>query len=239
MKHQLQVVSLLLVGLLAIGVNNLWSAGIYKTGCTTVLLSDTLPPVGNSTDKEPFKNKFQYNKEGKITHIETEDYHIKIGYDTRCNKQVKSTRIKKETGDSIVYTFTYDASCQLSTGESTDGIKLGFKFDTQQRLVTIIQGSRKINIVYNDSGLPKKISLGNRDYLDNIYDSSGNIVDRDSYSWWHPPVGTYRVLRIMYLIIKDTETLFNRLLKFKPGLDMDRISILFREFSERPPLWDM
>ncbi|MEO7923342.1 MAG: hypothetical protein ABIR30_06670 [Chitinophagaceae bacterium] len=242
MKFHWQKISILLGILLASGVNNLWSTDVHRTGCGSKVLSDTVPPVDNSNQKVPFKNKFQYNKDGKISHIETEDYNIKIEYDTRCNKQVKSTRIKKETGDSIVYSFTYDASCQLSAGESSDGIKLGFKFDSKQRLITIIQSSRKINIVYNDSSLPKKISLGNRDYLDNIYDSSGKIMYMKGFNtWWHPTVGTFRVLKIMYHMIEDTETLFNRLLKFKPGLNMAEIRFLFNQLAERPPFidWDM
>ncbi len=242
MKKQLQVFSIFITCLLIAGVNNLWSTDVHKSGDANIILSDTVPPVDDSNKEKTFKNKFQYDKDGKITHIETEFHYIKPGYDTRCNKQIQSTEINKKKGDSIVYTFTYDPSCQLATGESSNGIKLGFKFDSQQRLITIIQSSRKINITYNDSGLPQKISLGNRDYVNKLYDSSGKILNRgdyDKYSWWHAPVGTYRVLRIMSNIIVEAETLFARLLKFNPGLNMTEISRLFSRLAQRPLFIDM
>lgn len=217
---------------------NIWSAGIYHNGLINSYLADTTSPVEKPTDEKGFKKKFQYDPEGKITHIETEEHFIKINYDTRCNKQISSTRVSKAKGDSVVYDFTYDSNCQLATGESSDGIKLGFKFDSLNRLITIIQGSRKINIVYSSSGLPRKVSLGNRDYLDNIYDSTGKVMRRHSYSWWHPPVGTYRVFKIMHPILKDAETLFARLVRFKPGLNIAEIRYLIWEFAERPPIYD-
>lgn len=238
MKKQLQTFSLFITCLLAAGANNLWSTGTHHSGYTRIIFTDTLSPVGNSKQKVSFQKKFQYDNEGKITFIETEEHNIKIDYDTRCNKQVRSTRISKAKGDSVVYNFTYDANCQLATGESSDGIKLGFKFDSLNRLITIIEGSRKINIVYSNSGLPRKVSLGNRDYLDNIYDSSGKIIRRHGYSWWRPPVGTYRVFRIMFPILKDTETLFGRLVRFSPGLNIAEIRHLIGEFTDRPPIYD-
>ena len=242
MKKQLQIFSITITCLLVAGVNNLWSTDVHKTGCVNIVLSDTLPPVDNSNVENSFKNKYQYNKDGKTSQIETKEYIFKIEYDTRCNKQIRTTRISKSTGDSTWYTYTYDASCQLDMGESSGGIKLGFKFDSQQRLITIIQSSRKINIVYNYSGLPQKISLGNRDYVNKIYDSTGKILNRgdyDKYSWWHAPVGTYRVLRIMSHIIDDAETLFDQLLKFNPGLNMAEISRLFSRLAQRPLFIDM
>jgi hypothetical protein len=238
MKKELQLFSIFITCLLAAGGNDLWFDETHHSGYGTIVLTDTVTPTGNPNAKEPFKKKFEYDKEGKITFIETEEHNIKIEYDSRCNKQTRSTRISKQKGDSVVYNFTYNASCQLATGESSDGIKLGFKFDSLNRLITIIEGSRKINIVYSNSGLPRKVSLGNRDYLDNIYDSSGKIMSRRSYSWWRPPVGTYRVFRIMYPILKDTETLFGRLVKFNPGFNIAEIRYLVWQFTDRPPIYD-
>lgn len=217
---------------------NMGSADIFENRCTTSHLTDTISPIEKTTEEKGFKKKFQYDPEGKITHIETEEHFIKIEYDVRCNKQIRSTRVSKTKGDSVVYNFTYDSSCQLATGESSDGIKLGFKFDSKSRVISIIQASRKINITYSENGLPKKISLGNRDFVDNVYDSTGTIMRRKGYTWWHAPVGTYRVLKIMEDILTDTETLFNRLVRFSPGLKIGEIRVLFSRLAERPPMID-
>lgn len=238
MKRQLPLFAICIALLLAGSAMRGRSAAMPKDSSGAIFYRDTLPAQGKPEEKEPFKKKFQYDNEGKITFIETEEHNIKITYDTRCNRQVSSTRISKAKGDSVVYKFTYDAACQLATGESSDGIKLGFKFDSLGRLIMIIQGSRKINITYNKAGLPQKVALGNRDYLDNVYDSSGKIMRRHRYSWWRPPVGTYRVFKIMHPILKDAETLFARLVKFKPGLNISEIRYLVGEFADRPPIYD-
>ena len=234
MRKLLQQLSFLIFLLIA-GANDLWSMDIHKTGRINKAITDTLPPLQGPTEEKKFKKQFQYDMEGKITHIETEDQHIKIEYDPGCNKQSKSTRISKAIGDSVVYNFTYDKACQLAMGTSSDGINLRFEFDAKQRLIAIIQSSKRINITYNNAGLPQKVSLGNRDYVQNLYDSLGRPISPMSESWWHPVVGSYRILKLMYQMIKDTETLFNRLVKFTPGLNMAEISDIFRRYAIRPP----